>query len=363
MSVVKMSAGLDRQGTDDLVVRLQGRLDIATQGDLSAALEQTLTAGAGRVVVDFAAVTGLSGAALLPLALAQARARRIGMHLAVASVPAAAQAVFRTVWPGKEMPQYAGVADALARGEAVGASSTALSSSSETGGWALELPPVNLTGFAPQVPRINVQGQTACGPTRGFGRLWHKVYRAPLPSLSVAPEEVVAEWRAHFGEFWPAGNRMHLGPDDIAPGAPGVITLTVPPGMQLITGIQVAYSGPDCFVFLPLRGHMFCGLIIFGALEKDGTVQAQVQVLVRASDPLWETAMSLGGYTQEDQSWFHTLSQLVRHLGTTTRPQLCSSVVDDRRNWEESGGVLSNSGVWSGLYQAVGLFRGRESGS
>lgn len=119
----------------------------------------------------------------------------------------------------------------------------------------------------------------------------------------------------------------------------------------------MAYSGPDCFVFLPLRGHMFCGLIVFGAVATDDGVEAQVQVLVRPSDPMWEAAMSMGGYAQEDKSWFHTLTELARRLGATTRPRLESSVVDESRRWGEVGNVLANSAVWSGLYQAIGLLR------
>jgi len=354
MSVSGALAGMDKPAPGELVARLQGALDIGAQAELAVALDQALEAGATHVVLDFSAASRITGAALMPLAVAQARARRRSMRLAAAGVPAYAQAVFQAVWPGKEMPLYASVADALA-GKSAGVAP--VSAASSLGGWAPSLPLVNLASFPREVPRINVQGQPACGPTRGFGRLWHKVYRASLAGTALTPEAVVSQWRARFGDFWPAGNRMHLGPAGIAPGAPGVITLTVPPGMQLITGIQVAYSGPDCFVFLPLRGHMFCGLILFGALMASDGLEAQVQVLVRASDPLWEAAMSLGGYAQEDKSWFHTLSQLARHLGTSTKPQLCASVLDEERRWSESGAALSNSAIWSGLYQVAGLLR------
>jgi len=355
MDVSGLLAGLERQPSGEIVVPLQGKLDMSTQGGLAAALDQALEAGAVRVVADFSAVTSMSGAALLPLAVAQARAHKRGVRMAAAAVPAYAQATFRAVWPGEEVPVYASVADALAGQSEVVAPA---SGSGADGGWAQSLPPVDLSAFPREVPRINVQGQPVCGPASGFGRLWHKVYGAGLPGMQIGPEAVVSEWRDHFGDFWPAGNRMHLGPAGVAPGAPGVITLTVPPGMQLITGIQVAYSGPDSFVFLPVRGHMFCGLIVFGALMAGDGLEAQVQVLVRASDPLWETAMILGGFSQEDQSWFHTLSQLARHLGTATKPRLCASVVDEQRAWSESGGVIFNSAVWSGLYQAAGLLRG-----
>ncbi len=344
MDVGSVLAGMDRDENGRLVVRLQGALDMSTQLQLTQALSQALTVGAPAVVLDFSAVTGVSGAALLPLAVAQVRSRSRGYAMEAVGVPAAVEAVFGTVWPGDELPL---VASAGPRPD----SRTALQ------GWAAALPRVDLTGLPPDVPRINVQGQTACGPTRGFGAMWHKVYRGPLAGASAGPAEVVAAWREHFGDFWPTGNRIFLSYEGIVPGGPGVITLTVPPGLQLITGIQVAYSGPDCFVFLPLRGHMFCGLIVFGAVAAEDEVEAQVQVLVRPSDPMWEAAMSMGGYAQEDKSWFHTLTELARRLGATTQPRLESSVVDESRRWGEVGNVLANSAVWSGLYQAVGLLR------
>lgn len=223
MDVTNVLAGMDRDGNGRLVVRLRGALDMSTHPQLTQALNQALAVGAPIVALDLSAVTHLSGAALLPLAVAQARSRSRGTAVEAIGVAAEAQPVFRALWPGEELRLRP---TAGASGE----------SPKDAGGWAATLPRVDLGGLPAGIPRINVQGQTACGPTRGFGSMWHKVYRAPLVGASAAPTEVVKTWREHFGEFWPSGNRIHLGAEGIVPGAPGVITLTVPPGLQLVTG-------------------------------------------------------------------------------------------------------------------------------
>ena len=46
---------------------------------------------------------------------------------------------------------------------------------------------------------------------------------------------------------------------------------------------------------------------------------AQAQVLMRASDPLYEVGMSMGGHSQEDRHWKHTLRQLALHFGVDGR--------------------------------------------
>ncbi|MGI8628284.1 MAG: hypothetical protein ACR2J5_17210 [Geodermatophilaceae bacterium] len=45
---------------------------------------------------------------------------------------------------------------------------------------------------------------------------------------------------------------------------------------------------------------MFAGWITFSANEIGTEVVAQAQVLMRASDPILEMAMALGGHHQED---------------------------------------------------------------
>ena len=67
------------------------------------------------------------------------------------------------------------------------------------------------------------------------------------------------------------------------------------------------------------QGHMFAGWITFSATERDGETVAQAQVLMRASDPIFELGLTLGGHRQEDKFWDHTLRSLAAHLGVPGR--------------------------------------------
>ena len=53
----------------------------------------------------------------------------------------------------------------------------------------------------------NVSGRRLTGPIQGFGKMWQKTYVTSL-GRDVTPEHAISEWREHFGDFWPKGNRF-----------------------------------------------------------------------------------------------------------------------------------------------------------
>ena len=79
------------------------------------------------------------------------------------------------------------------------------------------------------------------------------------------------------------------------------------------------------------QGHMFAGWITFSAIERDGETVAQAQVLMRASDPIFEMGLTMGGHKQEDRFWKQTLTALAdalrradgarRHAGRVRRQE------------------------------------------
>ncbi|NPV09591.1 MAG: STAS domain-containing protein [Anaerolineae bacterium] len=372
MSVSDIVASTSRVHPEVAVVRLRGELGPASGEALVEAVRAAgRETGAKSLVLDFSAVERLSGAVLIPLAVAQAGAEREGLRLGVTGLPPEAVEAFRVVWPPTALPVCADEAEAVALmspsaadrgGAATGIAAAGwVASAGKHGGWAQSFGRLHVTAEA-DVPRINVEGQTTCGPAEGFGRMWHKTYRVRLEGSEATPEDVISGWRERFGQFWPPGNRMDTGPEGLVPGAVGVITLGGPLGLRLITGVQVVYSGPESFVFIPVRGHMFCGLIAFSAIREEGTTVAQVEVAVRASDPLWEVVMRTGGYRQEDRHWLHTLKVLSEHFGVRAWPEVSAAVVDPALHWRHAGNLLFNSGIWSGLYlAATALRRARRS--
>jgi hypothetical protein len=78
---------------------------------------------------------------------------------------------------------------------------------------------------------------------------------------------------------------------------------------------------------------------------------------MRASDPLYEMGMTLGGHRQEDRHWAHTLRSLAAAFGVegeVTTEMVC---VDRRRQWGKAGNVRHNAGIRSGMYTAMAPMR------
>jgi hypothetical protein len=76
----------------------------------------------------------------------------------------------------------------------------------------------------------------------------------------------------------------------------------------------------------------------------------QAQVLMRANDPLYEIAMTLGGHRKEDKFWAATLTALGLRLGIADpKVDTRSTCVDSKRQWRHSSNVWHNSMVRSVL--------------
>src|SRR6266849_5930225 len=101
----------------------------------------------------------------------------------------------------------------------------------------------------------NVAGRRLTGPIQGFGKMWEKTYRISVPATVTAQQAIGS-------------------------------------GVKLSTGVFVLYADEESFTFMTPQGHMFAGWITFSA-EPDGDATAvQAHVLMRASDPLYEVAMT-----------------------------------------------------------------------
>ncbi|HLW45726.1 MAG TPA: hypothetical protein VKR78_05890 [Acidimicrobiales bacterium] len=192
----------------------------------------------------------------------------------------------------------------------------------------------------------NVDGRRLHGAIQGFGKLWQKTYT--VSGLSVSPEHAIAEWKAHFPEFWPPGNKFAASLTGIQPGEVALLDLAIG-GTKLSTGVLVLYADDVSFTFMTPQGHMFGGWITFSAeAGADGMTTVQAQVLMRASDPVYEVALALGGHRKEDVFWRKTLTALARHLGeadpTVAEQLVC---VDKRRQWSRWRNVWYNSAIRS----------------
>jgi len=230
--------------------------------------------------------------------------------------------------------------------EAVAAEAT----SRDAAHWATGVHTLQVGAVPPEAVNLNVAGRRLVGPIQGFGKLWQKSYRVDLGDAAVPPADLVTTWKQNFQRFWPERNWFYGPLTGIAPGEVALLNLTMPGRLLLSTGVLVLYADDESFTFMTPEGHIFAAWITFSAAEQDGHTIAQVQVLLRAGDPLYETALALGGHRKEDRFWQQTLESLARHFGTEGVVETTVVCVDRRRQWSNAKSVWRNAAVRSALH-------------
>lgn len=224
--------------------------------------------------------------------------------------------------------------------------------------WAKPVSKLKVTGLSAGAINLNVDGRQLTGLLHGFGQLWQKTYKVRMSGAEVTPKEVIQAWKKNFGKFWPRGNYFYSALGEIVPGEVAVLNLagplgiTAPGGRPVVsTGIMVIYADDESFSFMTPYGHMFAGMNTFSGYEDDGTV-AQIQVLVRASDPLYEIGCRLGiVHKTEDDFWHQTLRNLAAHFGVKEAyVQQSNSLVDPKLQWSEAKNIWHNAAVRTGVY-------------
>ncbi|MCB0022522.1 MAG: hypothetical protein M9936_21795 [Caldilinea sp.] len=201
---------------------------------------------------------------------------------------------------------------------------------------------------------LNVNGKHITGPLKGFGQLWQKTYSVRLAGSEIAPTDLIKVWKAEFPNFWPDGNRFYGAAGQIEPGDVALLNLSGPGGATISTGILVIYADAESFSFMTPQGHIFAGMITFSSHEDDGATVAQIQALVRASDPIYEMGCRVGiAHKSEDAFWHGTLRSLAARFGVNGIVQQRNSLIDPRMQWSAAGDVWHNAAVRTTLYAPV----------
>ncbi len=228
------------------------------------------------------------------------------------------------------------------------------------------------TGADAAINGWGIAGRRVTGPMQGFGRLWQRTYTLPIGSVAT-PQEAIALWRSHFGEFWPNGNRFYGAIEGINPGDVAPISVNTGAGLKLTTGVLVIYADDESFSFMTPEGHMFAGMITFSAHEtpqasgfsdpaagssdpvRDTTLQ--VQVLIRPNDPIWDLGMPVMKF-MEDRFWAATMRNLAHRLGSQAKDvDVVSVIVDRKRLWHNAKNVRYNAAVRSTIHLVGTPFR------
>ena len=230
--------------------------------------------------------------------------------------------------------------------------------------WSQSGSNLKVTNIPSGALNINVEGRQAVGPLQGFGQMWQKIYRVrfklndaesstPANAESSDPlnaKAIIKAWKENFPKFWPAGNRFYAPLTGIAPGEVALLSLSMPGGMALSTGVLVLYADDESFTLMTPQGHMFAGWITFSAHEEDNTIVTQAQVLMRANDPLYELGMRFGGHKQEDVFWKYTLKSLAAYFNRDEPVEMQITCVDTKMQWSYAKNIWHNAAMRTAMY-------------
>lgn len=216
--------------------------------------------------------------------------------------------------------------------------------------WATMVRRLHVSEVPDGVDNINVDGRRVVGAIQGFGQLWQKTYRIRLEGAAVTPGEVIAVWKERFASFWPAGSRFHSPQGGLAPGVVVLLDQLLPGHLRLSSGVMILYADAVSFTVMSAEGMPFAGWNTFSAFEADGVTVAQVQLLMRADDPLYELAMVLFAHRMEDRHWQQTLHNLAGYFGVQAPVAYQTVRLDRRRQWSKTGNVWYNAAVRSALH-------------
>lgn len=358
-SIVATSFVAETRDAEDgaSVMALLGRLDARAEPALSDAHNRTRNGRARTVALDCTALESLDGAGLGLLVKLWAWTRKDRQVLRLFGLGERWGAVLHELALEEALPLYPSEEAALA-GEPRGPAPASASGGGEAFGavhWATALGRARLGPPPPGFSRLNVEGRKVQGPLQGFGQLWHKTYRARLAGAAASPAEVAAVLREHLSDLWPEGNRLHLPPPGVVPGAVGAIHLRMPGGVPLSTGVRVLHADDESFTLVTLEGHLQAGWITFGAYEANGCAVAQVQSLGRTGDPLYEIGFRLFGHAQQEHFWRATLESLGTRMGTAVRVESLKALLDPGLNWPAAPKLWYNAGLRTGLQAAAAL--------
>jgi hypothetical protein len=203
--------------------------------------------------------------------------------------------------------------------------------------WATAVRTLHVSEVPDGVDNINVDGRRVVGVIQGFGQLWRKTYRIRLDGAAVTPAEVIAVWKQRFASFWPADSRFHSPQGGLAPGVVVLLDQLLPGHLRLSSGVMILYADEVSFTVMTAEGHPLAGWNTFSAFEEDGVTVAEVQVLMRADDPLFELGMVLFAHRMEDRLWQQTLHNLAADFGVQAPVKYQRVRLDRRRSGPRPG--------------------------
>lgn len=221
--------------------------------------------------------------------------------------------------------------------------------------WAQQISTIRVTQVPAGAIDLNMEGHHLVGPLQGFGQMWQKIYWVVLKESKITPTELIKVWKEHFPMFWPKASHFYPSLHGIAPGEIALLSSPIPGGLPVpvSTGVFVLYADDESFTFMTPQGHPASAWITFSSYEEDGDTIAQIHVLMRANDPIYEAGFRLLGARGEDDLWKHTLSSLAAHFDVKAPAMMRQRLLDPKVQWSEAKNVWENAAIRTMLYWMV----------
>lgn len=216
-------------------------------------------------------------------------------------------------------------------------------------GEPLPAPPGNADNSA------NVAGRHEAPPSNGFGQLWRKEFSMTLVGAPPAAD-LMAYWKEHLHELWPQGGDLYQAHREIRAGDLLGVDVGVGPA-KLGTGVVVVESSDTALTLLAPEGHMFAGWNRFTTHDTASGTVAAIEMEFRASDPLYEVGLMLGGHLAEERFWAELLRNLAERFGQRPAVRFERRRLDGRRQWRQVRNVRQNAFLRTTARRLARLFR------
>ena len=115
----------------------------------------------------------------------------------------------------------------------------------------------------------------------------------------------------------------------------------------------VLFADEESFTFMTPKGHMFAGWTTFSAYEEEGETLAQIEVLVRPNDPIYDLGFRMGASRAESKFWPLTLARLSAHFGVAEPVQTRVVCLDPRVQWSQFWNIWQHAAIRTFLYRML----------
>jgi anti-anti-sigma factor len=338
------------------IIDLAGELTSSVEAALLNAYQQASSAGARVVILNFSQLAYKNSSGIKLLVKLLTRSNAVRQRLFAAELNVEYRNIFQVTQLDQGITVYVSEADALQAAhdllDTPGAPLAAPTSrvapaqptvrKRSTDSWAKPVERLNIAETPAGALALNVQGRPLFGPLQGFGQLWEKTYCIGLRNSTLTPQEVIATWKQNVPKLKPPQKQFYPSITGIMPNELVLIDAKTPGG-PISTGVMVLYAGAESFTLMTPAGHPEAGWVTFSSYVEDGCTFAQVQVMARAGDPLYELAFRLAGCKLQDQIWTHVLTALAAQLNTSGEVQMRKTLLDPKLQWGRAWNIWYNA--------------------